>query len=96
MNNCCDSFGNCQRGFGCPSGPAVVAKVGRQMPHTEAGTDDVPSHEFVDRFVEQQLAAQQEIEDAMGSTRMLGTLLIALALIGLSALAGFLIAAYLR
>jgi len=30
--NCCDAWGNCTRGHGCPAGPATVAKIGKTQP----------------------------------------------------------------
>jgi hypothetical protein len=73
----------------------MVAKVGKQTPRTEhVDANDVPD-EFVGRFVEQQLAEQRELEDEMGSTKMLGSLIIAIAVVCLCVLAGSSIAAYL-
>jgi hypothetical protein len=30
--SCCDAWGNCTRGIGCPAGPATVAKIGKAHP----------------------------------------------------------------
>ena len=78
MNNCCDSFGNCTRGFGCPAGLVLVAKAGKQMPVIElVDTDLVQADAFVSRMYD-----QQEQDDAMSAMRMLAYALVSVALVG--------------
>ena len=72
-NDCCNDFGQCTRGIGCPAGPASVAKVGKQCPRSDFVKSRMAEHHSQD---------QQEADDAISTVRMLGYALVALALTG--------------